>query len=185
MLQENLASFLQPPKTMLFQRLGSRYQSLWTALALLAVGCGAPDDVEGQPQGKPEVDVGLAGGDGSLEFLALAPGAEVPLETFGQGGRHVLLAVRTYGQGPRVYIRAALINSATGAQASTPFGARPSLLRCDENGNCDLAPFVLPVGAAAYDGLTSQGLPVQLRVDTETPEGLSASVIRDVLLTLP
>ena len=71
------------------------------------------------------VDVGLPGGADGLEFVALEPGGEVPLQTFGQGGTHALLAVRCGGLGNAAFVGVEIANGATGDTVSAPPSASP------------------------------------------------------------
>lgn len=151
----------------------------------MTVACGELGTARQEPQELGvQVEVGLAGESGRSEFLALQQGDALPLQTFGQGGRHVLLAVRTHAHGSRAYIRAGLLNVQSGAEATTEFGARPSLFYCQDPEVCDLVPFLVPVSAAVYDGVMSRDLRVLLRVETETSKRRSASTTRELLLTL-
>lgn len=162
-------------------------QRLFLVSSLLALACGAPiEPSESSEPAQPAwVDVGFAGGSGSLPFEALAPGDSVDLQTFGQGGRHLLLAIRTRGLGSRVFVRVGLINAETDVEVITPFGARPLLFFCHDDGLCDLVPFLVPVSAAIYEGVADRALPILLTVEAETPDGQSAKASREVVLVLP
>lgn len=80
----------------------SRIRLAASVAALALGGCSAEADPG--TEAPASVDVGLPGGADGLEFVPLVPGASVPLQTFGQGGTHALLAVRTLGLGNRAFV---------------------------------------------------------------------------------
>lgn len=162
-----------------FPRLGSR--AAWAA-ALLALGCSS-DDPDPSESPAAWVDVGLPAGEDGLEFVRLEPGAAIPLETFGQGGTHALLAVRTGGLGNRAFIGVTITNAATGDAVSAPPGPSPRLLICRSVEVCDLLPLLVMTGGLVPPGTDRDGLNVHLRVDAESPGGTSASVERDAVLS--
>src|SRR5262245_44512595 len=86
------------------------------AVALLAALSCASEP--GAPSAEIWVDVGLPGGSDGLEFVPLEPGAAIPLETFGQGGTHALLAVRASGLGNRAFVGVTITNATTGDAVS-------------------------------------------------------------------
>jgi hypothetical protein len=155
----------------------------WPLLALLALvacsgeGAGAPVDAA------VWVDVGLPGGADGLEFVPLEPGGEVPLQTFGQGGTHALLAVRCSGLGSAAFVGVEIENSATGDTVSAPPSASPRLLICRDDRVCDLLPLLVMTGGLVPPGTDRDGLAVHLRVDASNAEGLGASVERDAFLS--
>ena len=153
----------------------------WLTLPVV-MGCGS-DDVEPAPPAELWVDVGLPGGADGLEFVPLEPGASIPLETFGQGGTHALLAVRTSGLGNRAFIGVSLTNIATGDAVTAPPGPSPRLLICRSPDVCDLLPLLVMTGGLVPPGTERDGLNVRLRVDASNPEGMSASVERDAVLS--
>jgi hypothetical protein len=128
-------------------------------------------------------DVGLPGGVDGLEFVRLEPGGEVPLQTFGQGGTHALLAVRTNGLGNRAFIGVAIENVATGDTVSAPAGPSPRLLLCRPEGACDLLPLLVMTGGLVPPGSDRDGLAVRIRVDAANAEGDAASVEREAVLS--
>lgn len=129
------------------------------------------------------VDVGLPGGSDGLEFSPLAEGGAVPLQTFGQGGTHALLAVRTSGLGNRAFIDIIIRNPATGGEVSALTGASPRLLLCRDGGVCDLLPLLVMTGGLVLPGESRDGLSVLLHVDARGADGGTASVERDAVLT--
>jgi hypothetical protein len=150
--------------------------------ALLTLGC-ASDDPEASRSTEPWVDVGLPAGEDGLEFVRLEPGAAIPLETFGQGGTHALLAVRTSGLGNRAFIGVTITNAATGDAVSAPPGPSPRLLICRGADVCDLLPLLVMTGGLVPPGTDRDGLNVRLRVEAASPDGTSASVERDAVLS--
>lgn len=156
------------------------------ALALLALApcaCSGDTSAEGPEALPPWVDVGLPGGSDGLQFIPLAPGGAVPLQSFGQGGTHALLAVRTSGLGDRAFVSVIIRNAATGAEVSAPAGASPRLLACQDTGECDLLPLLVMTGGLVLPGQMRDGLAVLVRVDATGADGVGASVERDALLT--
>src|SRR5262245_59846407 len=160
-------------------------RSRWVVIASLAAwGCsdaGAGDIPE--PPLDIWADVGLPGGADGLAFVVLEPGGAVPLQTFGQGGTHALLAVRTSGLGNRAFVSVAIQNLATGAEVSAPAGASPRLLACRDEGVCDLLPLLVMTGGLVLPGEARDGLAVRIHVDATGADGGTASADRDAVLT--
>ncbi|HWO12245.1 MAG TPA: hypothetical protein VNN80_22270 [Polyangiaceae bacterium] len=129
------------------------------------------------------VDVGLPGGVDGLEFVPLEPGGAVPLATFGQGGTHALLAVRTSGLGNRAFVSVSIRNTATGAEVSAPAGGSPRLLLCRDTGVCDLLPLLVMTGGLVVPGEARDGLAVLIRAEAAGAEAGAASVEREAVLT--
>jgi hypothetical protein len=152
------------------------------AAALLPLGC-ASEAAEPEHTPPVSVDVGLPGGDDGLEFVSLQAGAAIPLQTIGQGGTHALLAVRTTGLGNRAFIGVTITNTATGDAVSAPPGPSPRLLICRTPDTCDLLPLLVMTGGLVPPGTARDGLEVRVRVDAHNPEGTSASVERDAVLS--
>jgi hypothetical protein len=133
------------------------------------------------------VDVGVTGGPDGLDFVALEPGGEIALHTFGQGGTHALLAVRCIGLGDRAFVSVAITNVETGRESVAPAGTSPRLLLCEDEDEqtCDLLPLLLMTGAltAGSDGTS---VPVLVSAEARNADGAGASVEREaVLSTLP
>jgi hypothetical protein len=129
------------------------------------------------------VDIGLPGGADGLDFVALEPGGAVPLQTFGQGGTHALLAVRCTGMGSSAFVGIEITNSATGDTVSAPAGPSPRLLLCREPQICDLLPLLVMTGGLVPPGTDRDGLAVSIHVDARNAAGEAASVDRDAILT--
>lgn len=154
------------------------------APALVACSADAPS-ASPEPSAEVWVDVGLPGGSDGLEFVPLAPGGAVPLQTFGQGGTHALLAVRTSGLGDRAFVGVSIRNLATGAEVSAPAGPSARLLLCRDEGVCDLLPLLVMTGGLVLPGEARDGLRVIVHVDAEGAQGGTASVEREAVLTTP
>jgi len=141
--------------------------SLCAALTA-AAGCDS-DECGVDPSGRDdaaagdaiEVEVGLSGGIGELEFVPLEPGGDIPLETFGQGGTHATVAVRARGLGTNVaFFDVTVENARTRAVVMTVPSSRPQLWICDEAREvCDqvsvhvMTGGLAPVGIENRDGL--------------------------------
>ena len=155
----------------------------WLSLALLALLACSGEDAHADPAPRVWVDVGLPGGADGLEFVPLEPGGDVPLQTFGQGGTHALLAVRCGGLGNAAFVGVEIANGATGDTVSAPPSASPRLLLCRDSQVCDLLPLLVMTGGLVPPGTDRDGLAVHIRVDASNAEGLSASVERDAFLS--
>jgi hypothetical protein len=154
------------------------------ALSLALGGCGSTESgTEDPATPQASVDVGLPGGADGLEFVSLEPGGSVPLQTFGQGGTHALLAVRTRGLGNRAFVGVDIENVATGEAVGAPAGPSPRLLLCRTPDVCDLLPLLVMTGGLVPPGADRDGLLVRIRVDASNAEGDAASVERDAVLS--
>lgn len=136
---------------------------MWLGAAWL-VGClepGAAPTVSDAGAHDAGVQLGTPDEDTGLDFVPFEDGEDLPLETFGQGGTHVVMAVRCIGFGNRAFVEVTLRNPATGKEVTTPPtpAAKPSLLPClpEDPQVCDAIPlFVMTGGLAApeeKDGL--------------------------------
>jgi hypothetical protein len=169
------------PRATALGLLGLGWRGAWAG-ALLLLGC-ASDGTDSSTSPEAWVDIGLPGGEDGLEFVRLEPGAAIPLETFGQGGTHALLAVRTSGLGNRAFVGVTITNAATGDAVSAPPGPSPRLLICRSADACDLLPLLVMTGGLVPPGTDRDGLNVRLRVEAASPDGTSASVERDAVLS--
>jgi hypothetical protein len=130
----------------------------------------------GEGGGEVRLQIGIPDPEDDLQFMPLEPGGDIPLQTFGQGGTHALLALRTIGFGQEVFTKVTLENVQTGASESTVEGTRPMLLLCrDESQHvCDLIPmFVLTGGIAAPD--EKDGLAIRVLAEAHNDAGLEAT----------
>jgi hypothetical protein len=156
---------------------------LLVILVLAQVACSEPAVAEPSPVGgELQVEVGIPGGEGGLDFLPLEEGAELRLQTFGQGGTHLLVGVRCTGFGSRAFVSATLRNLSTGVEVREPPPASPQLLYCEEE-VCDLVPYL--VHASGLTELPEQrdGLRVLLTASVESRGGDKAEAAREVLLS--
>jgi hypothetical protein len=162
-------------------------------LALFACGCagGATDDKShdagengGSDAGGPaaEVQLGVPGGADNLDFMPLADGAVLNLETFGQGGTHVLLAVRCIGFGTRAFVELRAKNLSDGTELIAPAPARPQLLFC-EGETCDLVPITMMMGGIAASDAERDGLAIELTANVHNAAGVSATDSRQAVLS--
>ena len=169
-----------------------RYWVLASLLALSAAGCaGVPTDTENRDAGAnagsggaaaAEVHLGVPGGTDGLDFTALEDGSVLNLETFGQGGTHVLLAVRCIGFGARAFVELRVKNSTDGTELVAPAPARPQLLYC-EGEVCDLVPITVMMGGIASTDAERDGLAIELTANVHNVAGVSATDSRRALLS--
>jgi len=159
------------------------------ALAL-AAGCseaGSPPHAAGGTAGapvvEPSVELGVPTGDDGLGFLALEDGAELRLQTFGQGGTHVLVAVRCLGFDKRAFVSATLRNVATGVEVEEPSPVRPQLLYCHDAGVCDLVPYLVHASGLTKTDQEKAGLIVRLTVEVHDDAGTMAQTSLDAVLS--
>lgn len=139
---------------------------------------GAPE-----PVAVASVDLGTPGGDDGLEFLPLSDGAELNVQTFGQGGTHVLVGVRCSGFGSRAFVSAELENLVSGVVVTEPAPARPQLLYCGEPDACDLVPYLVHVSGLTKTDAEKDGLNVRLTVTVRNEAGVSGECSRQVVLS--
>ena len=111
------------------------------------------------------------------------PGGELRLESFGQGGTHVLLGIRCIGFGNRAYVALTMINALTGAEVSSPAPLRPQLLLCREPPTCDLVPILAMASGLTAPGAERNGVAVRITADVHNDQGLWASATQDVVLS--
>lgn len=167
-------------------------------LCLLGLlGCGAAharspsqpgEGGNGGEAGSPEpavtsVDLGTPGGEDGLEFLPLSDGAQLNVQTFGQGGTHVLVGVRCSGFGSRAFVSAELENLASGVVVTEPAPARPQLLYCGDSGDCDLVPYLVHVSGLTKTDAEKDGLAVRLTVLVRNEAGVNGQCSRQVVLS--
>jgi hypothetical protein len=129
------------------------------------------------------VEIGVPDGSDGLGFRALDDGAELRLQTFGQGGTHVLLAVRCLGFEKRAFVSAKLGNLLTDVEVEEPPPARPQLLYCHDQGICDLVPYLAHTSGLTGSDEEKDGLPVRVTVEVHDGAGAHAETSRDVTLS--
>lgn len=145
-------------------------------LALLAGCYGGQGDA-------PELLIGTPDPEDDLEFLPLEDGDDIPLQTFGQGGTHALLALRCIGLGQEVFTKVTLENAETGASESTPESTRPMLLLCRDESEtvCDLIPLFALTGGIA-EPAKKDGLRIRVIAEAHNEAGREASAVIEGVL---
>lgn len=155
--------------------------------AMCAFGCSEAPAFAVEPSpvtpSNVEVQIGTPAGSDGLDFAPLSEGAELGLQTFGQGGTHVLIAARCSGFGSRAFVSASLSNLTTGVVVEEPAPARPQLLFCSDTGVCDLVPYLVHASGITLPSEERNGLRVLLRVRARNEAGLSAETAREVVLS--
>jgi len=163
-------------------------RSCWCLLAVWITACSGGsdpgDETEEPPSSRdPSVEVGTPGGDDGLSFTPLEAGGTLYIETFGQGGTHVLFAIRCNGFGNRAFVNVTLTNLETGVEVSTPDTSRPQLLVCQDERTCDLVPLLVMMGGIAEPGVDRDGLRVRVFVEVHNVDGARAEVVTDGVLS--
>lgn len=146
-------------------------------------GCDtASTDAQVLAQGSAEI--GVPGGPDGLEFAPLANGGELRLQTLGQGGTHVFLAVRTKGFGNRAYVTITMRNLTTGKEIQSPAPPRPQLLFCDDAQRvCDLVPLTVMTGGITEQGEERDGLRVAIEAEVHNEAGVEALAATEATLS--
>jgi hypothetical protein len=138
----------------------------------------------GAPQVDPVVELGVPGGQDELDFVPLADGTELRLQTFGQGGTHILIAVRCIGFGSRAFVSATLRNLVTDVVVAEPAPARPQLLYCgDASDACDLVPYLAHASGLTETDEEKDGLRVLLTARARNDAGVMAEGSREIVLS--
>ncbi len=159
------------------------------SLVLSLVACSAPAATDpNRDRIGPEqasVELGVPTGDDGLDFAPLADGDELRLKTFGQGGTHVMLGVRTLGFGGRAFVGFTLVNQARGNEIVAPPPVRPQLFFCLEEDPdvCELVPVTVMTGGITDPDEERDGLAVRIIVTAETADGVSGSDEAEVVLS--
>jgi hypothetical protein len=165
-------------------------QILAALLALSACGAthAAPDAAGGAAGSSGsgnlsgEVELGVPGGPDGLDFAPMQDGDVLRLETFGQGGVHVLLAVRCIGFGSRAFVSITLTNSNTGTEVVAPPPVRPQLLFCDGD-TCDLVPITVIATGLTPLGAERDGLPIEILADVHNVAGVTGQASKSAVLS--
>ncbi len=129
-----------------------------------------------------KVELGVPGGPDSLDFVPLEDGAVLNLETFGQGGTHVLLGVRCIGFGQRAFVSLRVENALDGIELLAPAPARPQLLFC-EGEVCDLVPITMMMGGIAANDAERDGLAIEISTEVHNAAGLTGQAERKATLS--
>ena len=133
--------------------------------------------------GEPWVDIGYPAGPDGFSFERFEPGAELPLQTFGQGGTHALLAVRCGALGSAAFIRIAVENLESGAEVVQPPTPTPQLLLCRESDVCDRLPIIFTMAGLTEPGQDRNGVEVMVRVEVSNDAGATAEASRRLVLS--
>jgi hypothetical protein len=129
-------------------------------------------------------EIGVPGGVDGLDFAPLEPGAEIRLQTLGQGGTHVFLAVRTLGFGNRAFVTLTLRNLNTGKEIKSPAPPRPQLLFCDDaHFVCDLVPLTVMTGGITDSGEERDGLHIAIEAEVHNEAGVQAHAENEAVLS--
>lgn len=130
------------------------------------------------------VEIGIPGGPDGLDFAPLADGSELRLQTFGQGGTHVLLGIRGVGFGNRAYTNITLHNLRTGSTLESPAPPRPQLYYCDDDFVvCDLVPITVMASGIVKSGEERDGLPIEIEVEVHNEAGVHATATKRATLS--
>jgi len=148
-----------------------------------AAGAAGASDVAGATAVAVSVELGVPGGADGLDFMPLADGDVLKLQTFGQGGTHVIVGVRCTGFGSRAFVSAIMHNDDTGVEVAEPPPARPQLLYCDGQGSCDLVPYLVHASGIAPTDAEKDGLHVRLTAKVSAEAGVEAEAWREVVLS--
>lgn len=135
------------------------------------------------PELEKSVELGVPAGSAELDFAPLDDGDELRLQTFGQGGTHVLVGVRCTGFGNRAFVSATLRNLDSGVVIEEPEPARPQLLYCAEANVCDLVPYLVHASGLTETDEEKHGLPVELTARVRDDQGVEAETTRKVVLS--
>jgi hypothetical protein len=116
--------------------------------------------------------------------VPLEPNGALYIETFGQGGTHVLFAIRCNGLSNRAFVNISVTNLETGVAVASPQTPKPQLLLCVDDWTCDLLPFLVMMGGIAEPGSDRHGLQVRVDVEAHNVAGARAEAeIEGVLNT--
>ena len=129
-----------------------------------------------------EVELGVPGGSDGLEFVPMQDGDVLRLETFGQGGVHILLGVRCIGFGSRAFVSIMLQNSNTGVELVAPAPVRPQLLFCDGD-DCDLVPITVMAGGLTQSDAERDGLPIEISTEVHNTAGVMGAASKNAVLS--
>lgn len=137
----------------------------------------------GAPVTEASAELGVPGGSDGLTFVPLEEGATLKLQTFGQGGVHVLVGVRCAGFGNRAFVSGSLTDPETGKKTEEPEPARPQLLYCEDQGLCDLVPYLVHATGLTATFAEMDGLEVTLSASVRSETGALADASRTVVLS--
>jgi hypothetical protein len=174
--------------------LGRGMPRFWLALGALSLATACSEAHPSMPDGAAgsggegasapaSVEIGVPGGEDGLDFVPVGDGGELRLQTFGQGGTHVLVAVRCTGFGNRAFVSATLANLTTDVVVEEPPPARPQLLYCGDDGFCELIPYLVHASGIAETDEERDGLRVRLTAHVRSESGVEAVGSHDAVLS--
>ena len=157
-------------------------RSLVLSVFSATLGCSSDKN---PPAEEPQVavDIGVPAGDDGLDFESLPKGGVLRLQTFGQGGTHVLLGVRTIGFGTRAFVAMSLRNLETNAEVIAPAPVRPQLFFCNDEGVCDLVPLLVMTAGLTETDAERDGALIEVRADVHNADGTRGSAAREAVLS--
>jgi hypothetical protein len=161
-------------------------KALTLTAALAASACSGSEADGGAPvpeDSAPAIEIGVAGGESGLEFVPLEPEGTLYIETFGQGGTHVIFSIRCHGLSERAFVNLTITNLSTGVQVSTPPSARPQLLACIDERTCDRTPFLAMMGGITEPGVDRHGLRVRVEAEAHNQAGGRAETEIEAVLS--
>lgn len=167
----------------------SKHRMVARWLALFGAGslscCSpAPSEEEGaEPSDTARVVLGVPSGDDGLDFAPLEDGAELRLQTFGQGGTHLFLGVRCLGFGSRAYVTIRLVNLTTHVEIVSPAPPSPQLLYCNDEDVCDLVPMTVMTGGLTDATEERDGLRIEVGAEVHNDEGARATDMVEAVLS--
>jgi hypothetical protein len=165
------------------QGMSARLLAVFGALSLSCASPDPSDEHEEEREGEPSVEIGVPSGDDGLDFAPLEPGAELRLQTFGQGGTHVFLGVRCIGFGTRAYVTIRLRNLSSGIEITSPAPPRPQLLYCNDEGVCDLVPMTVMTGGLTEMTEERDGLRIEVAAEVHNDAGAQATDAVEAVLS--
>ena len=163
-------------------RMVARWLALFGAGSLSCCSPASPEE-EAEPVDTASVVLGVPSGDDGLDFAPLEDGAELRLQSFGQGGTHVFLGVRCVGFGTRAYVTIRLENLTTHVEIISPAPPRPQLLYCNDEGECDLVPMTVMTGGLTDATEERDGLRIQVGAEVHNEEGARATDTVEAVLS--
>jgi hypothetical protein len=130
------------------------------------------------------VEIGTPDPATGIDFVPLMPGGDIALETFGQGGTHATVAIRSIGFGGRAFVDVTVENPDEGTQVVTVPSVRPQLWACDPKDLqvCDDSPIHVMTGGLTADPNKKDGLMVTVVAVVHTQDGKMAMGTQDGIL---
>jgi hypothetical protein len=158
--------------------------TLSAALSWLLVlsGCGAAGDASDV---EPGLEVGVPDPATGLEYESLAPGGEIVLGTFGQGGTHATLAVQCWGFGDEAYVSVSLRNLDGPGESASRVLDQPEALACQRRDGaeiCTRMPIFVTTNGLDPSNVGLDGLHVEVTATVRSRRGTLRSTTTDAYL---